>query len=250
MNDLNPRAIPGGNNPPPYDPDTHAALQKKVDAFNDAGKAWLDLKEIASEGQSEKLTDFVSGARKLWKEVDTARSDAKRPHDDAGAAVQNAYKPLLDLLTRLADKVKPLQTAWLAKLAREEEERKAALRREEEAKRKAAEEAAAVAAATNDTAAEVEAERLAKEAADAAKAAAKTTTVKAGSATGAGRSMSLRTIREVEIVEPLQVFMRFRAHPEMLELLKRLAEREVRAADWPADGTITGAKITTRQVAV
>lgn len=250
MLNTNPREVIGGNNPPPYDPEVLAEAQKSVADFNDAAKAWLDLKELETSDQSERLTDFVSGARKVWKKVDDARSTAKKPHDDAGAAVQSAFKPLLDTITKMVDLVKPMQAAWLRKVQKAEEERIAALRREEEAARKAAADAAKAAEAQNDVAAQVNAERLQKEADALAKAAARPAEVKASSATGAGRSMSMRQVREVEIINSLKVFMRYRDNPEVLEALKRVATAEVRKAGWPKDGTIDGTKITVREYAV
>lgn len=49
----NPRAVIGGNNPPPYDPERLAECQKKVTDFTDAAGAWLDLKKIDTADQAE-----------------------------------------------------------------------------------------------------------------------------------------------------------------------------------------------------
>lgn len=238
----------GHNGPPPFDQLKLDECQKKVDAFNEAAKLWLNLEKITSEEQSGKLTDFVSGSRKTWKEIDDTRKAEKKPHDDAGNAVQAAYNPLLDTIKRVSDKVKPLQAAWLDHVAKEEAKRKAAADAEAAEKRKAAEEAAAKAAEGNDAAAEIEAERLAKEAKAAEKGAKRTTTAKAGSATGAGRTMALRTVYEVTVTNALQAFMRYRDRPEVLDVLQRLAAAEVRSKDW--DGEVfAGIAVEEKKVA-
>ena len=101
----NPRAVIGGNNPPPYDPEKLAECQKKVTDFTDAAGAWLDLKKIDTADQAEKVTDFVTGARKVWKEIDETRKAAKQIHDEAGKAVQAAFTPLLDKIKLSVDKI-------------------------------------------------------------------------------------------------------------------------------------------------
>lgn len=249
MNDLNPREFIGGNNPPAFDPEKLQSCKGLVDDFNSAAKEWLDLKEIATPEQSGKLTDFVSGARQVYSSIDTARKAEKKPHDDAGKAVQAAFTPLLDTIDQIINRVKPMQAAWLQKLAREENARREKLRVEAEQARIAAEEAQKAAAQTNDVAGEVEAERLKAEADQLAADAARQTTVKAGSATGAGRTMALRTINDVVVTNPLKVFMRYRDHPDVLEVLRKVASAEVRAASWKDGDTIDGADIVPRQVA-
>lgn len=234
------------NFPPPYDPDKLEAARVAVTDFNGAAKEWLDLKSLETAGQSQRLTDFVAGARKLAKKIDATRDDQKRPHDERAKAVQSAFKPLLDAVSAMIDRVKPLQEDWLKRVRDEEEKRRAEERQRAEAERLAAEEARKAAAATNDVAGQVEAERWAKEAAAVEAVASKEVRVSAGSATGSGRTMALRKTYEVEITNPLSVFMRYRSHPDVIETLRRLVSADVRSAGY--DGSpIDGAKITVRE---
>lgn len=229
MEDLNPRAVIGSNNPPPYDPDIWSDCAKKVEDFTAAAGEWLNLGTIETQDQSQKATDFVSGARKTYKAIDEARKAAKAPHDEAGKAVQAAFAPLLDKIKLSVDKIAAMQADWLkrenARIAAE----KAREAAEAEAKRKEAERLAAEAAARNDVSAIVDAEAAMKEAEKAAKAAARNATASAASATGGGRTMSLRTTYECELINIAHAFQAFRNHPDLADLLVRLANAEVRS---------------------
>lgn len=228
--ETNPRAVMGGNRPPPFDQAKIDGLSERVGDFTDAAGAWTDLKAIESEAQAEKLVDYLTGARGLYKEVDEARKEAKKPHDEAAAAVQSAFKPLLDKLTKAADAAKKLQTAWLVKKEAEERAERERLAKEAEEKRLAAEKAALEAESRNDISGQVEAEAAAKEAEKLAKDAARTTNASAKSATGGGRTVALKTTREAEITNIRHLFMHFQNHPEVADLLRRLANAEIRAA--------------------
>lgn len=224
----------GHNNPPPYRVDVVEAHEAKANEFLDAAGDWLDLKEITSEEQSGQLTDFLEGLRKRYKLTDEDRKADKKPHDDAGKAVQKAYTSILDKMKRAADKVKPMQAAWLAKV--EAEKQAEAKRKAEEAAaaERAAAEAAAKAQARNDIAGEVEAEEAAKRAAQMKKDADRAAKSKAQSrsATGAGRTTSLRTKWIPEITNIRVACMTFADHPELRETLLRLAAAKARAADF------------------
>jgi type IV secretory pathway VirB10-like protein len=246
--DANPRAVPGDNMPPAFDPDVLAECKAKADDFADAAGAWLDLKEIETAEQSAKLTDFVDGARKIYKHIEDARKKQKKPHDDAGKKVQKAFTPLTEAVEKSVEKVKPLQTAWLAKEEERLEAERAAAAAEAERLRKEAEAKAAEAAARNDVAGEVEADVLAAEAKVAAKAAASTARASAQSATGGARNMSLRTTREAEITNPRLAMMHYQNHPKLLDVLRELASAEVRAAKG-ADIRIPGVNIIERKTA-
>lgn len=221
-----------GHNNPPIVPEEITAKAKD---FNDAAKAWLDLKVIDSQERAEKATDFIDGARKTFKMIDTARKDAKKPHDDAGKAVQDAFNPLLEAITRAADGVKAMTAVWLKK-----ENDRVAAEKAEAAKKAAAEKAeadrlAAEAAASNDIAAQVEAE-AAQKAAEAAqkaaqKAASKVEKVGAASSTGAGRKVSLRKHYTCTVDKIGPALSYYREHPDVVALIERLATAEVRGQD-------------------
>lgn len=222
----------GHNNPPPYDPDKFAELVNAAKEFADAGGEWLDLKQITTEEQAEYLADFIAGARKKLKEVETWRVDAKKPHDDAGKAVQAAAAKPKTILETSIKKALDLLTPYQTEKKRRAEEE--ARKREEEARRQReeAERLAAQAAARNDIAGEVEAERLKKDAERQEKAAQRPVSGAVGSATGGGRTVSLVSVRSAVIDNPLQVFLFFRERPEVLDVLQRLANGYVRRAEY------------------
>lgn len=228
----------------PYDPVIHESLRLNVTAFCDAAGAWLDLKTITTTAQSERLTDFVAGARGLYKKADDARKKAKSIHDARGAAVQKAFTPLLDKLEKIATSMKDMQTDWLRREEARIAEEKRAQQEEADRKRREAEAAAAQAAARNDISGQVDAEAALKEAEEQAAAASRTEKARAGSATGGGRTMALRTQAYAEISNWRAVFMHFENRQEVKDVLQRLADAAIRAGE-----EVPGAKRQERKVA-
>lgn len=215
------------NNPP--GPVVPATLIAKVQDHTDAAGAWLDLKAIESKEQAEKATDFVAGARKVWKELEAERKTQKKPHDDAGQAVQDLFTPLLAKIDTSAKKVLALQSEWLkAEKKREDDERK---EREATAQRIADEAAqrAREAEARNDISGMIDAEAESKAAAKAVKAASAPVKAQSGSATGGGRTVSLRTTYYCVVEKRGPALAHYRDHPEVTALIERLATADVRA---------------------
>lgn len=232
----NERAVTGHNNPPAYDFDILEKFAETTDEFLRVTKKWLSLEQIETEEHASQITDQIDGLRGLYKKVDTARADAKKPHDEAGKAVQAAFKPLLDKLTKAADVLKPKLAAYASKKMRIEAEAK---RKAEEAAKRAADEAAErarLAELEGDIGARVEAEEAQKAAEKAQKDAARKVDTGIKSASGAGRTMSLRKVKDVEITNINVLFMHYRNHPDVLDVLRRLATAEVRSKDY--DGSI------------
>ena len=214
---------------PSYNVVSHAAFALRVAAFCDACGKWADIKEIASKEQAERLNDFINGARQLFKKVDEQRAADKGVHDARAKEVQTAFKLLLDKLEASANKLKPMAGAWLAKeqarLAAEQAEAKRIADEKIEAARKLAAEAAA----RNDVSGEVEAAAALKDAEKAQTIANRDVKAKVGSASGAGRTMSMREVKTAEIHSRNGVYMHFREHPDVIDLLQRLATAAVRA---------------------
>ncbi len=106
-----------------YDDMAHAELNAHVSVFCDAAGKWLDIKTVQTVDQAERLTDFITGARGLFKRVEDARKAAKKPWDDLGAEVQEAFTPLTAKLDKLGKTMKAMQGDWLRResdrLARE-----------------------------------------------------------------------------------------------------------------------------------
>ena len=127
MDTLNAAPPPAGHNiPPPYDPEVLASLAANGDEFMQASTAIRQKAvPIASEEHAALLTDHIGGLRGLTKKVDEARKAAKKPHDEAGKAVQLAFTPLLDRIDRALKYMLDEQTAWLNTQAEAERKRKA-----------------------------------------------------------------------------------------------------------------------------
>lgn len=212
-----------------YDEATLFNFQTRVLDFCNAAGVWADLKQITSTAQSERLTDFVEGSRGLFKQVDTARKAAKKPWDDKSDEVQAAFTPLLDKLKAVGESMKKMQADWLLRENARIEAEKAEAARIAREKLEAAKREAEQAAARNDFSGAVDAEAALKEAAKEAKQAEKPATAKAGSASGGGRGMSLRTQAYAEITNIRQVFMHFAENPRVIEILQSLADAEIRA---------------------
>lgn len=214
-----------GHNMPPG-PALPPDLDETIRDFLDAGGAWLDLKSIETKEQSQKATDFVSGARAVFKKIDDERKSQKKPHDDAGKAVQEFFAPLLKKIELAADKVKELQAAFLKKERDREEAERRELERKAREEAEAAEAARAAAEARNDLSGMVDAEEAKKAAEKAASGPAKAA---AASATGAGRAMSLRKVYSCTVENRGPALSYFRDHPEVIALIERLATAEVRS---------------------
>lgn len=237
------------NNPPPFDPDIYAAKVAKVEAFAEAGGQWLELGQITTEEQATYLADLIDGARKLAKEIEAWRVEAKRPHDEMGEAVQKAAEHPKDTIDRVIKKALDLLTPWQVQKKRAEEARAAAAREEARKRAEEAQRLAAAAMARYDIAGEVAAEQAAAEAKDMARAADRieATGGQVQSASGGGRTIALVKVRSARIEKPLPVFMFFRDHPDVVDVLQRLANAHVRAKAWdgkdiPGTHTITEEK--------
>lgn len=244
----NDRATIGDNRPPPYDPDVLAQFEATAADFLRVTKQWLSLESIETEEHAGQVTDQIDGLRGLWKKVESARKAAKKPHDDAGNEVQAAFTPLLTKLQKAADALKPKLAAYASEKARRQEEAKRKV--EDEARRQAeeAEKARREAEASGDIGAQVEAEEAALAAEKAQKDAARKVDTGVKSASGAGKTMSLRKVKEVTITNINVLFMALREEPEVQETLHRIATRRVRAAGYDKGERLPGINVDIREV--
>lgn len=238
----------GHNNPPPYDPDVLAQFEATAADFLRVTQQWLSLENIETEEHARQINDQINGLRGLWRKVDSARKVAKKPHDDAGKEVHNAFTPLLSKLEKAADALKPKLAAYASEKASRETEAKR--KAEEEARRQAeeAEKARREAEASGDIDAQVEAEEAAKAAEKARKDAVRKVNTGVKSASGAGRTMSLRKVKDVEVTNINVLFMALRDEPELQETLHRIATLRVRAAGYDNGEPLPGIKVTVREV--
>lgn len=233
----------GHNKPPAFDATVVTDLETTVSEFMSVTQQWLQLEKIENDHHAEQVNDQITGLRGLFKNVDDARKAAKKPHDDAGKVVQAAFSPILAKLKAAAEALKPKMAIYTqAKAAAEAEEKRKA---EAEARAKAEEAAAAAKAAEEDgdIAAKVEAEEAQKAAEKQVKVAAKGPGTKVKSASGGGRTMSMRTEKTIKITNINVLFMELCDEPEVHETLARIATRMVRAKDYAERKPLPGIKI-------
>lgn len=130
-----PIALAGlGHNQPP--PEEAFAL-----AIDDLFSTVAAAGEVTTDEQDAQLNAILDDFRKTRKSVDDQRASEKKPHDDAGKAVQARYKPLLDKCDRGAEEIKRLLTPYRQKKQREKDAAAQKAREEAEAIQKAAQEA-------------------------------------------------------------------------------------------------------------
>lgn len=123
----------GHNAPPPFET-WSLHIEDLFDIANGIGTATNDEQEAALDAL---LDDF----RKAKKAADGERAAEKKPHDDAGKAVQAKWKPLLDRCDIAADAIKKALTPYRAAKQRAKDEAARKAREESEAAFKAAQDA-------------------------------------------------------------------------------------------------------------
>lgn len=174
----------GHNNPPAFDTFSIALEDAHTEAAN-----FLDGKPIETQGQADAIGVILSTVKKLRKDADAARANEKRPHDEAGKAIQAKWRPLLERADAIQAAAQAPLTAYLSKI--EAEQREAARLARIEADRLAREALEAQRSASGDLAAIEAAQALQKAAGQADKAAARADRAKAHVA-GADRAVGLR----------------------------------------------------------
>lgn len=211
-----------------------ADIEQRIGAFMSGADIWNDRAEIdaALEGRAN---DFLTGARRLWKEADDARKAEGRPHRDAEKAVNESWAPLLARVEKTAAVIAPKLDAWLKKKqeaqGKAEQEARDRQRQAEEAARAAAADAAAAQSASARIEAEERAEAARKQAELAERQAqANAGPARAESATGLANRRSLKTVRTPRIVSLAQAVNHYKAEPELIELILKFAARDLRGA--------------------
>lgn len=212
----------GGNNPP-----ADAAMAIHVDDLFLLLSDTLAGGAVDDDAKEAAIDALMDDFRKASKDADKLRADEKRPHDEAGKAVQEKWKPIIAKADRgviaCKDALTPYREAKLK--AHREAENKA--REEAEAKRKAAQEALRQ---SDDLEAKFQAEQELEEAEKLTKLANRVAKAPTG----------LRTYWEAEVTDKgaaLRAYLK--SHPdEFMDLIQTLADRDARGARPPVPGVI------------
>lgn len=226
----NPRVVIGGNNPPPFE-----AISLHVSDLMTEARAWCDGSAIENEAQAAAVAKMIDDFRLAYKAADEARKEEAKPFDDGKAAVQEKYGALIadtksqkGQIVRALEALKATLTPWLQKLERERQA--AAKAAQEEADRKAREAAEALRATSMaDLEGREAAEAMVSAADDAAKDAKRIDQAKSH-AKGEGRAIGLRTTYRAVMTDRKAALMHYLTNrpDDIVATLQRLADIDVR----------------------
>lgn len=185
------------------------ALSMAIDDLYDEVGHWADGTPLENQAQADTLARVMTQLRAVVASADDARKAEKRPHDEAGKAVQEKWKPIIAKGERAVEAARRPLTDWLA---RQEAARLAEL----EAARIEAERLASEAQSIGgQTLADAEQrDEALDEAGKAARHVAKLEKA-APRASGEGRAVGLRTYYETELTDAAQALAWLRAHRPM-----------------------------------
>ena len=155
MDDLNTRAMIGGNNPP--DPIDEICAQ--FEAAREEAANWLDGSPVENEAQMKAVDGLRKQAREWRMALEAGQKSATAPLYDAYKAEVARWKPTIEDAQRIEKGLVALVDSFKRKLAEEKAEAERKARAEAARKMREAEEAAARA-----NAADLEAQRAAAEA--------------------------------------------------------------------------------------
>lgn len=212
-----------GDNGPPAD----AAFGLHVDSLFTLLSDTLAGGDVTTDEQEAAIDAILDDFRAAGKDADKLRGAEKKPHDDAGKAVQAKWKPIIDKADRGAGACKDALTPY----------RTAKQRAKDEAARKAREEAEAKA----------EAARVALREADdlEAKFAAEQQIEQAAKLTAVANKIDrsatgLRTHWEAEITDRKAALLHYLARaPERFEaLIQQMADEDARTTRAPTPGIV------------
>ena len=216
------------------------AIDMAIDDLMEEAKNFADGEPISTQGQADAVAKILTDMKALKKTANDTRAAEKKPHDDAGKAVQAKWLPIINKADTSINTLNVLVTAWLEKVAAAQRAEAERLRAEAE---QAAQEAARLAATAQegDLSATLDIEAARAKAAKAEKIANKAGNQKAH-VHGGGRAMALRTSWEAEMVDPVAALKWAKErHPEELKAwLLQEAQRDVNAGV----RSIAGFKIT------
>lgn len=247
--------IAGGSWPdsPPENPgighnmpdDPFEALKAELEGEVEIARDLLK-KPVENSDDADKVANFANRVSAINKKADELFTVEKRPHLEAGRAVDEKWRPVRETAKVLASQLKAHVEKFLKEERERERERQRIAAEDAAAKRRAAEEAAKKAADVSPNpddpemiARQQEAERLKEEALKAEREAAERR-VQAGRT---GSKVSLRTVKSARIVDYDKLVEALKGRDEMKELVQSLANRSARSGvDLPGMEIVTEEK--------
>ena len=198
---------------------------------------FADGEPVTNQGQADAVSALIESLRTAAKDADAERVRENKPHDDAKAAVQAKYAPLIadpknknpGKVWKAIDALKACLQPYLAKIDAEKREAERIAREiADKAARDAAE--AMRAAAACDIGAREQAEALVADA-EAAQKAAQAAAKDKAHATGGSRAMGLRSVWRATVTDAHAAAAHYwRTNPDAFAvLLQKLADDDVRS---------------------
>ena len=238
--DINTAPAGIGHNMPPEGFETVKAL-----ALQEIELGKHHLKQpITTQDQANQLGVWATTVTKLATDAERQRKTEKEPHLEAGRQVDAKWNPIIDELKQLAKSIKAHLDGWMKEQERLEKERQRKAQEEADRIRIEAEAAAMAAAAAAEAieradvgmvldksaidelqTATAEAERRAKELAEAERA-AEARKVQAGRT---GAKVSLRNYTEPRIIDRDAFLTAVKEQPEIGDALDKIARRFAKA---------------------
>lgn len=208
--------------------DAATLFREEIDDLMLEARNYLDGEPIANEQQAEAVSSLLNRLRRVAKDADEARKVEKKPHDDAGKAVQAKWTPIIDKAELASKTAKEALAPWLQQVEE-------AQRAEAEAARQEADRIAQIArdahqAATANLQATEDADRLLKAAASAEKFAARAEKQRP-IVKGGERGTGLVDKFTPELVCAMDALKHYRAKQpaELIAWLVEQAEKDVRS---------------------
>ena len=227
LDELDARHGIGGNAPP--EPTPLEAAQAEADGIRTEALNWCDGSVAKTQSEADALAKLLELGRKGKARADAAREAEKRPHLEAGRAVDASYKPMLADYDRAATALKAALTPFLT--AQEARQRTKAAAAQESATQayEDAREAFTAAPATDLRARELAETKLVTAKAEAWKAAALDKAKPR--AEGTTKAVGLRSVWRAELVNPKAALAHYCAkrRDDVRGLLIDLAIRDVRS---------------------
>jgi hypothetical protein len=206
----------GHNNPPEEDP--AAEIQRKIDAASANAK---DYDKIEDQATADKAQSVRSRLLELAGEADKKREALKRPHLDANKEIDSKWQPIVKAGEAAANKIREAMSAFAT--AQRKKAEAAAAEAEKVARARALAEARAAEAAAKATAKGKPAPAPLPPPPE--PVAAPVVPAQIGGAYG--RRASVRTIKVATVTDQDKAYLAMKAHPELRELIAKLAQRAV-----------------------
>lgn len=226
MNDLaeNPRAVSGHNQPPEDPLDGALARLSQLEA---AGEKW-QATNVNTLELAQRLADYDAQCLRLWQSCKTLHDAEKKPHLDAGRAVDRRWSGPMEAIETRRKLIGAKLTAYNLAVQRKLDAERAEARRKAEEARRAAEEATAKAERKPGVDTLKESMQAAAHAVEADQEVAKIPDRARIPAGLSGRARSLIPYPVGEITDIDMVFERYRDTTDTFEALNRQLQAEIR----------------------